>query len=294
MSESFGRVAIIGVGLIGGSLACALRAQGAAEHVVGCGRDRRNLERAVELGVIDAWTHDPAEAVRGADLVVVAVTLGATADILARIAPVLAPQAIITDVGSAKRCVLEAARAQLPPTHYARFVAGHPIAGSEQSGVEAAKADLYVRHRVILTPVADTDREALATVRRVWECVGADVLDMDADLHDEVLAATSHLPHLLAYALVDCLLGLDSPVDVFDFAAGGFRDFTRIASSSPAMWRDIAIQNRRALLAVCTRFEATLATLRRAVEAGDAQALETAFARAKRARDDFVRRRTTR
>lgn len=294
MSESFGRVAIIGVGLIGGSLACALRAQGAAEHVVGCGRDRGNLERAVELGVIDAWTHDPAEAVRGADLVVVAVTLGATADILARIAPALAPQAIITDVGSAKRCVLEAARAQLPPTHYARFVAGHPIAGAEQSGVEAAKADLYVRHRVILTPVANTDREALATVRRVWECVGADVLDMDADLHDEVLAATSHLPHLLAYALVDCLLGLDSPVDVFDFAAGGFRDFTRIASSSPTMWRDIAIQNRRALLAVCTRFEATLATLRRAVEAGDAQALETAFARAKRARDDFVRRRTTR
>jgi len=294
VSESFGRVAIIGVGLIGGSLACALRAQGAAEHVVGCGRDRGNLERAVELGVIDAWTHDPAEAVRGADLVVVAVTLGATADILARIAPALAPQAIITDVGSAKRCVLEAARAQLPPTHYARFVAGHPIAGAEQSGVEAAKADLYVRHRVILTPVANTDREALATVRRVWECVGADVLDMDADLHDEVLAATSHLPHLLAYALVDCLLGLDSPVDVFDFAAGGFRDFTRIASSSPTMWRDIAIQNRRALLAVCTRFEATLATLRRAVEAGDAQALETAFARAKRARDDFVRRRTTR
>lgn len=294
MSESFGRVAIIGVGLIGGSLACALRAQGAAEHVVGCGRDRGNLERAVELGVIDAWTHDPAEAVRGADLVVVAVTLGATADILARIAPALAPQAIITDVGSAKRCVLEAARAQLPPMHYARFVAGHPIAGAEQSGVEAAKADLYVRHRVILTPVANTDREALATVRRVWECVGADVLDMDADLHDEVLAATSHLPHLLAYALVDCLLGLDSPVDVFDFAAGGFRDFTRIASSSPTMWRDIAIQNRRALLAVCTRFEATLATLRRAVEAGDAQALETAFARAKRARDDFVRRRTTR
>jgi len=294
VSESFGRVAIIGVGLIGGSLACALRAQGAAEHVVGCGRDRGNLERAVELGVIDAWTHDPAEAVRGADLVVVAVTLGATADILARIAPALAPQAIITDVGSAKRCVLEAARAQLPPTHYARFVAGHPIAGAEQSGVEAAKADLYVRHRVILTPVANTDREALATVRRLWECVGADVLDMDADLHDEVLAATSHLPHLLAYALVDCLLGLDSPVDVFDFAAGGFRDFTRIASSSPTMWRDIAIQNRRALLAVCTRFEATLATLRRAVEAGDAQALETAFARAKRARDDFVRRRTTR
>ncbi|HMM77544.1 MAG TPA: prephenate dehydrogenase/arogenate dehydrogenase family protein [Gammaproteobacteria bacterium] len=293
MSESFGRLAILGVGLIGGSLARALRARGAVARVVGCGRDRANLERAVELGVIDEWTQDPAAAAADADLVVVAVTLGATADILARIAPALAARAIVTDVGSAKRCVIDAARAQLPPPHYARFVAGHPIAGAEKSGVEAAKADLYERHRVILTPTADTDRAALATVRRMWERVGAEVCDMDAELHDEVLAATSHLPHLLAYALVDCLLDLDAPVDVFDFAAGGFRDFTRIASSSPAMWRDIAIENRAALLAVCARFEHTLARLRRALEAGDAAALEAAFGRAKAARDDFMRRRKT-
>jgi len=293
VSESFGRLAIIGVGLIGGSLARALRTRGAVDAVVGCGRDRANLERAVALGVIDDWTQNPAEAARGADIVVVAVTLGATADILARIAPALAAQAIVTDVGSAKRCVIDAARAQLPPSQYARFVAGHPIAGAEKSGVEAAKAELYERHRVILTPTADTDAAALATVRRLWECVGAEVCDMDADLHDEVLAATSHLPHLLAYALVDCLLDLDTPVDVFDFAAGGFRDFTRIASSSPAMWRDIALENRTALLAVCARYEQTLARLRRALEAGDAEALEAAFARAKAARDEFMRRRAT-
>ncbi|MGE3772045.1 MAG: prephenate dehydrogenase [Gammaproteobacteria bacterium] len=293
MSESFGRLAVVGVGLIGGSLARALRAQGAVERVVGCGRDRANLERAIALGVIDEWTQDPAEAARGADVVVVAVTLGATADILARIAPALAAQAIVTDVGSAKRCVIDAARTQLSPSQYARFVAGHPIAGAEKSGVEAAKVDLYERHRVILTPTADTDAAALATVRRMWQRVGAEVCDMDPDLHDEVLAATSHLPHLLAYALVDCLLDLDTPVDVFDFAAGGFRDFTRIASSSPAMWRDIALENRAALLAVCARFEQTLAGLRRALEAGDAAALETAFARAKTARDDFMRRRSS-
>jgi len=289
---SFGRLAILGVGLIGGSLARALRERGAVESVVGCGRDRGNLERALELGVIDAWTHDPLEAVRGADIVVVAVTLGATADILARIAPGLSPQAIVTDVGSAKRCVIDAARAQLP-SQLPRFVAGHPIAGAERSGVEASKADLYVRHRVILTPTAETDPAALARVRALWECVGAEVFDMDADLHDEVLAATSHLPHLLAYALVNCLLDLGKPVNVFDFAAGGFRDFTRIASSNPAMWRDISLENRTALLAVCTRFEQTLATLRTALEAGDAQTLEAEFGRAKAARDDFMRRRAT-
>jgi len=290
VSASFGRLAIIGVGLIGGSLALALRAKGAVDSVVGCGRDRGNLERALALGVIDEWTHDPAEAARGADLVVVAVTLGATEDILARIAPALGASAIVTDVGSAKRCVIDAARARLPQ-HLARFVAGHPIAGAEKSGVEAAKVELYERHRVILTPTPDTDPAALVTVRRMWECVGAQVCDMDAELHDEVLAATSHLPHLLAYALVNCLLDLGKPVNVFDFAAGGFRDFTRIASSNPAMWRDISLENRTALLAVCTRFEETLASLRRALEAGDVQTLEAEFGRAKAARDDFVRRR---
>ena len=292
MSFSVGRLVVIGVGLIGGSLARGLRARGAVGSIVGCGRDPGNLARALELGVIDEWTHDPGEAVRGADMVVVAVTLGATADILARIAPHLAPNAIVTDVGSAKRGVIEAARAQLS-AHCSRFVAGHPIAGAEKSGVEAAKPGLYEHHRVILTPMPENDPQALATVRRMWELVGAEVFDMDPELHDEVLAATSHLPHLLAYALVNCLLDLGKPVDVFDFAAGGFRDFTRIASSNPAMWRDICVENRTALLAVCARFEQTLASLRAALEAGDAAALEAGFSRAKNARDDFMRRRTS-
>lgn len=289
MSVSIGRLAIIGVGLIGGSLARALRERGAVAHVVGCGRDAGNLQRALELKVIDEATHDPVAAVRGADVVVIAVTLGATGDILARIAPGLGPDTIVTDVGSAKRCVIDAARTHLPQG-CARFIAGHPIAGAEKSGVEAARADLYEKHRVILTPLPENLPAALASVRAMWETVGADVFEMDAGLHDEVLAATSHLPHLLAFALVNCLLDLGKPVNVFDFAAGGFRDFTRIASSNPAMWRDISMANREGLLAVCDRFEATLAGLRQALEAGDGAALEAEFGRAKAARDAFLQR----
>lgn len=291
MSPAIDRLAIIGVGLIGGSLARALRERGAVKHVVGCGRDAGNLRRALELGVIDEACHDPLEAVRGADVVVVAVTLGATGDILARIAPGLGPETLVTDVGSAKGCVIDAARQHLGAA-CERFVAGHPIAGGEKSGVDAANGALYVKHRVILTPMAENAPAALARIRLMWETVGADVFEMDAILHDDVLAATSHLPHLLAYALVDCLIDLDKPVDVFDFAAGGFRDLTRIASSNPAMWRDISLANRTALLSVCERFEHTLSTLRGLLEAGDGAGLEAEFARAKAARDDFLRRRT--
>lgn len=291
MSFAIERLAIIGVGLIGGSLARALRERGAVKHVVGCGRDPVNLRRALELGVIDEAHHDPLEAVRGADVVVVAVTLGATGDILARIAPGLGPDALVTDVGSAKACVVAAARQHLPGA-CARFVAGHPIAGGEKSGVDAANGALYEKHRVILTPMPENSPVALARIRLMWETVGAEVFEMDAALHDEVLAATSHLPHLLAYALVDCLIDLGKPVDVFDFAAGGFRDLTRIASSSPAMWRDISLANRTALLSVCDRFEQTLATLRGLLAAGDGAGLEAEFGRAKAARDDFLRRRT--
>lgn len=290
MSFAIERLAIIGVGLIGGSLARALRERGAVQHVVGCGRDAANLRRALELGVIDEAHHDPLEAVRGADVVVVAVTLGATGDILARIAPGLGPDTLVTDVGSAKACVVAAARQHLRDA-CARFVAGHPIAGGEKSGVDAANGALYEKHRVILTPMPENSPAALARIRLMWETVGAEVFEMEAGLHDEVLAATSHLPHLLAYALVDCLIDLGKPVDVFDFAAGGFRDLTRIASSSPAMWRDISLANRTALLSVCDRFEHTLATLRGLLEAGDGAGLEAEFGRAKAARDDFLRRR---
>jgi len=281
---------IIGVGLIGGSLARALREAGLVRRVVGCGRDAGNLARAIELGVIDEAFHDPAQAVVGADMVVVAVTLGATGEILQRIAPSLRADAIVTDVGSAKACVIEAARQALAPSALPRFVPGHPIAGAEKSGVEAANAQLYQRHRVILTPLPEQSAAALASVVAMWEATGAEVLCMDATLHDQVLAATSHLPHVLAYAMVNCLLDLDTPVSVMDYAAGGFRDFTRIASSNPPMWRDIALNNAPALLAMIGQFETSLGQLRQALEARDAVALEQAFSRAKMARDDYLSR----
>lgn len=287
------RLAVIGVGLIGGSLARALRETGAVSEIVGCGRDAGNLQRALALGVIDRHTHDPAVAVAGADLVVVATTLGATAGVLERMAPALGAGTIVTDVGSAKCEVAEAARRTLGP-HLARFVPGHPIAGAERSGVEASVASLFARHRVILTPLAETEAEALVRVRAMWEATGALVSEMEPDHHDEILAATSHLPHMLAYALVDCLAGMSSAGEIFDYAAGGFRDFTRIASSSPEMWRDIALDNRRAVLAMCGRFEQTFGELRRALEAADGAALHALFTRAKAARDDFVQRLATR
>ncbi len=284
------RLAVIGVGLIGGSLAAALRRRGLVREVVGCGRDARNLEQGVTMGVLDSYTHDPAEAVAGADMVVVAVTLGATRGILELIAPALDASSIVTDAGSTKVGIIADARLALG-AHFPRFVPGHPIAGGERSGVEASNPELYERHRVILTPVAETAPAALAAVRDMWEATGAEVVDMAPAHHDEVLAATSHLPHMLAYALVDCLAGLeDGRGSILDYAAGGFRDFTRIASSNPAMWRDIALQNRAPLEALCARFEATFNDLRQAIARGDGAAMEAMFTHAKQVRDAYLRR----
>ena len=281
------RLAIIGVGLIGGSLALALRARNLVDEVIGCGRDEQNLRRGVELGVIDRYTFDPGIAAAHADLVVVAVTLGATRGVFERIAPTLAPHAIVTDVGSTKQSVIDAARATLG-AHFQQFVPGHPIAGGERSGVEAAIPNLYECHRVILTPAADTNAAAIDTVRVMWEATGASVSLMEAGHHDQVLAATSHLPHMLAYALVDCLVAMSDSGAILDYAAGGFRDFTRIASSNPEMWRDIALQNRVALGEMCGRFEQTFKQMRSAVETGDGAALQQMFARAKEARDAYL------
>lgn len=278
------RLCIIGVGLIGGSLARALRDAGAVEEIVGCGRGAPNLERAVALGVIDRYEFDPAAAVAEADVVVVATTLGATRGVLEAIAPALAPHAIITDVGSAKCRVIDAARDTLGAA-FARFVAGHPIAGTERSGVDASFKELFRNRRVVLTPEAETDPAAHTLIADMWRKAGAEVRDMNAAEHDEVLAATSHLPHVLAYALVECLTLMDESETIFDFAAGGFRDFTRIAASSPAMWSDIVMDNREALLVMLERYSSVFENVRSALEAHDRDTLLAVFERAKAARD---------
>jgi prephenate dehydrogenase len=281
------RLTVIGVGLIGGSLARALRRARLVEEVVGCGRSLDNLQRAVELGVIDRYSQDPAAAVTGADLIFVAVPLGAMAATFAAIRDHLAPGAILTDGGSVKGSVVADARqvfGQVPE----RFVPGHPIAGTEHSGVEASFAELYRNRRVILTPLGGTDPTAITRVQAMWEACGAEVIHMDVHHHDEVLAATSHLPHLLAYALVDSLARLRENDEIFRYAAGGFRDFTRIASSHPVMWRDICLANREALGQMLDRFQGELAELAAAVGRGDGEGLLAVFERAKAARDRYV------
>lgn len=284
---AFRRVAFLGLGLIGGSLAAAIRKRGLADAIVASARSAQTLADGRAMGLIDDGHADPCDAVRGADLVVLAMPVGATEAVLRSVRDVLAPEAIITDVGSVKGAVVDAARAALgtlPPG----FVPGHPIAGGEKSGVGAANADLYVNHKVILTPLDSTAFEALQRVRALWAAVGANVLVMESGHHDEVLAATSHLPHLLAYTLVDCLAHLQDNREIFRYAAGGFRDFTRIASSDPVMWRDIFLSNRDAALKVLARFTADLDAMRQAIAAGDGETMLGVFTRAKAARDHFT------
>jgi prephenate dehydrogenase len=278
---------IIGVGLIGGSLARDLRRQGLVGEVVGASRSADHLRRARELGVIDRYETDVAKAVRGADMVVVAVPLGAMASVFSAMRHNLAPNAVVTDVGSAKCSVLEAAR-QAFGVVPAWLVPGHPIAGNERSGVEAAMDDLFAGRRVILTPTEETDQQALGRVHTMWHCVGADVLVMEPRHHDEVLAATSHLPHMLAYTLVDVLGRMEDRVEIFRYAAGGFRDFTRIASSDPQMWHDICVANRDALVEVLESFGKDLNTLLAAVRRGDSEHMKDVFTRAKRLRDRYT------
>jgi prephenate dehydrogenase len=281
------RLAVIGVGLIGGSLARALRVAGEVNEVIGCGRSASNLERAIGLGVIDRYSHDPAEAVKGADMVFLAVPLGAMASTLSAIEAGLAGDAVVTDGGSVKGSVVAdavAAFGAVPP----RFVPGHPIAGTEHSGVEASFPELYQDRRVILTPLPETDPEATERVKAMWKVCGADVTCMGVAHHDEVLAATSHLPHMLAFGLVDALARMRENDEIFRYAAGGFRDFTRIASSNPVMWRDICIANREALGATLADFSVEMADLADAIRRGDGDLLLEIFQRAKAARDRYL------
>ncbi|MDG4595684.1 MAG: prephenate dehydrogenase/arogenate dehydrogenase family protein [Candidatus Contendobacter sp.] len=280
------RLCVIGVGLIGGSLARALREQGEVIEVVGSGRNEDNLRAAVRLGVVDRYDTDPARAVVDADVVVVAVPLGAIEPVLRTIVPRLASDAVVTDVGSAKGSVVtdvERVYGRIP----SHFVPGHPIAGTEKSGVEASFATLFQRRRVILTPLAETTAAAHRLIKRMWELTGAEVVDMGVRHHDAVLAATSHLPHMLAYTLVDTLARLDDRAEIFRYAAGGFRDFTRIASSDPTMWGDICAANREQLLEMIALFSADLARLAEAIRADDRAAILAVFQRAKRARDNL-------
>jgi prephenate dehydrogenase len=281
------KLAVIGVGLIGGSLALALREAGAVKEVVGCGRGEANLRLARSLGIVDHYTQDVAEAVRGADRVLLAVPLGAMRQTLQAMRDHLSPQAVVTDAGSVKGSVVDDLRAVFgePPGF---FVPGHPIAGTERSGAEAAFASLYRNRRVILTPLPETEAAALAAVEAMWRQCGAEVTRMSVTHHDEILAATSHLPHMLAFSLVDSLARLKENDEMFRYAAGGFRDFTRIASSNPVMWRDICLANRIPLDAMLKRFADELRELASLLEQGDGEGLLAIFERAKQARDKYV------
>ena len=280
------RLCIIGVGLIGGSLARALREAGYVGEIFGSRRREAHLQEAVELGVIDRFDTDPARAVEGAELVFVSVPLGAMGEVFKAIAGALTPGAVVTDGGSAKASVVRDIRkavGDIPDW----FVPGHPIAGTELSGVSASFAGLYRGRRVILTPLQQTLPQATARVRAMWEAAGAQVNEMSVEHHDEVLAATSHLPHMLAFALVESLARLAEQREIFEYAAGGFADFTRIASSDSVMWRDICVANRDALLTLLDRFNADLDALRSAVDRGDEETLLRIFSEAKAARDAF-------
>lgn len=277
------KLCIVGVGLIGGSLARALRAGGHVREIVGFSRRLANLQQAADLGVIDYAEVSLAAAVRGADVVVLALPVGAMKDVFAELAR-LRFDGTVTDVGSTKGNVIAAARAALGGG-FARFVPGHPLAGTEQSGVQASQPDLFRGRRVILTPEKETDPAALARVRALWVAAGAEVSEMPAGEHDRVLAASSHLPHLLAYALMDTIVRRDDHRVVFAAAAGGFRDVTRIAASDPAMWRDICLANRDELLAVLKTYRDDLGAFIEALERGDDAWLEQTFARARRARE---------
>jgi prephenate dehydrogenase len=283
----FGRVAVIGVGLIGGSFALALKSAKACKQVVGVGRSRANLDAALALGAIDVTESDAAQAARGADLVLVATPVAQFAGVFAALASALAPNALVIDAGSTKQDVIAAARACLG-ARIAQFVPSHPIAGAEHSGAAAARTDLFRGKRVVLAPMPENPAESIERATAAWELCGARVTRMAPDEHDAVFAAVSHLPHLLAFALVNEIAGRPNAGQLFGYAAGGFRDFTRIASSHAEMWRDICVANRDALLAELERYDAQLESIRALLAAGDAAGLEGIFARARAARNRWL------
>jgi len=277
------KLVIVGAGLIGGSFSLALKKAGAVGEVVGVGRRRETLEKAQQLGVIDVIGGYDSDTFKGAGLVLIATPVGQMQPVMRAMAPLLDKTTVVTDGGSTKQDVVKLARAELA-AHLARVVPGHPIAGTEHSGPEAAFPELYRGRRTVLTPLPESLPEAVALVRAAWETCGARVTELPAGDHDAALAAVSHLPHLLAFALVDELGLRPNGEQMFSFSGGGFRDFTRIASSHPEMWRDIALANQAALSAELVRYRDKLAVLQRLLDAGDGTAMQDMFERARTAR----------
>lgn len=284
-SRSFNRLVVFGVGLIGGSFALALKQANAVKQVIGVGRRAETLKRAQALGIIDAI--GDASSVAGADLVLIAAPVAQTETLLRELRPHLQPGTVVTDAGSTKSDVVQAARAALGDK-VAQFVPGHPIAGREQNGPEAAIATLYHGKKVVLTALPENSPEHIAMVASAWQQCGALIHHLSADEHDAVFAAVSHLPHLLAYALVNDIAARSNADRLFQYAASGFRDFTRIAGSSPEMWRDISLANRSALLAELDAYILQLSTLRAMLAASDGAGLEQVYARAQSARQAWI------
>ncbi len=284
----FERVAFIGIGLIGSSLARVLRRDGLAGEIVACARQAATRAKALELGIADRVTADAAEAVRDADLVVLATPLSAYAAIGTKIALALRPGAIVTDVGSVKQAVIRDLLPSLPASVH--FIPGHPVAGTEHSGPESGFAELFRDRWCILTPLPATDPAALARLTALWEQAGMRVVTMDPEHHDKVLAMTSHLPHVIAYTIVGTATDLEDSLksEVIKFSAGGFRDFTRIAGSDPVMWRDIFLNNREAVLEMLQRFSEDLTALQRAIRWGEGDKLEELFSRTRAIRRSII------
>lgn len=283
----FKKIVIFGVGLIGGSFALALRKAHAVGEVVGFGRSEATLQQAMQLGILDRIGRDAAAEVGNADLILLATPVGQMAELMALIAPHLGAHTLVTDGGSTKSDVVAAVRANLGG-RTAQFVPAHPIAGAEKSGAGAAQADLYVGKKVVLTPLPENNAESVARIRQAWELCGAVVSELTPQQHDAVFAAVSHLPHLLSFALVHDLAQRDDRDLLLSFAASGFRDFTRIAASSPEMWRDICLANREALLVELHRYADELYVLFQALERQDAARLEEVFSEARKVRGNWT------
>jgi prephenate dehydrogenase len=281
------KLAVVGVGLIGGSLSLALKATGSVGEVVGIGRGRPNLDTALKLRIVDRVTQDLAAGVADADVVFLSTPVLTLGPVAREMMPHLKPGAILTDGGSVKQAVIDEIEPYLRADVH--FVPGHPIAGTEHSGAEAAFASLYQGRRCILTPTPRTDPAALARIHAMWQAAGCEVVAMDVEKHDRVLAAISHLPHMVAYALVNAVGAYDRyQENILEYSAGGFRDFTRIASSDPTMWRDIALTNREALVEMMGQFEAFLRELKEDVARGDSERLFEFFRRSKESRDAIL------